>query len=1640
MSVATFNINLGTMPCLKKSLQRLFRTKVYYPRTVELKDQRRKIRIGRKALQAELTQKYDELFVGMTLQEGMLVISELSPDHIEIKQNMSYSTLPENRFLSTAQNLRKKMTNLTHGAPDEAVKELVGGDLITALEILAQDSPVKVKETIANGEFEQVLIRQDRKCLERILHLMSSAILKLEDIFQSERLQDLFPFMPPEAKQEIARHLASGGKIFGIGYCRQINKEVSKLTKSKKEEIHRILAESRTEVLEILEAARSDIENIIGISLEQIRSGSKILSDDVRLKEAISWANRNNLLSVLQSSYVDAIAANISESRRSKIIAAIEKSNLLENVKIPLLHILAEKEYVYVSMFSFTSPLFAAAFLASSLRGANVKILLDRSEAGKSSSQYDDLANQAQALAQAYPNITPLKVRIFSGTQHQKNIILGGSRVIIIGSQNLSERGFTKNLEDIAIIQNDPNFEVKKGEFEEIFGISGRFIPFPEEMQSKHWVARSGLQGIEFPDKTPSPREVASILGFFSRLRTADFRNVRTIFAMASDKGFELAIDLETSFENFLREIKNPVIARALLPHFLYHVPAEFSFAAASWSGRLHPGTTTGFAGLIEHENIMAEIAIKICKFLDREYLVDEVLLCTIAHDTYKNAWTDSKGNLTWGRYNPSHGQLAAQRLEETYMGLEQKHQAAIPAINDVLQSVEEHMSVFNKPESTPLVPKDPVLKYIIVMADMLSSRKYFYVKHRARLPLEREEVLHLLLNNSFSIEGEALSRIQEDEQLFAFITEAAQKTGHKIEAYADLPRRAKKMLRVAESLCDLFPPYQEVMNKKGKEPTEEETERIKNRGEILTAALLYGTLRYKYGIDEPRSRRVFNGQMRRLRKMFADPASREKRILDLMIATDKKLSSPHHAGLSPKDSAELWIMCMANCMMVAEDTWIVTVDEVEQYLSKAEEPKTTWVRRKFNGKTERDLAAGINTLALTEHLDEILPVVEEGLLTRLNFRRKKPLQQIDREILLALIDKYGSLFPSYIYEHFYRPLSSYHRKKMIEKIRTAAQARDELIEEINNLAVPDKESPAQVYKMSAQTALINRMNSIGELKAGAIDPARDLLSIAEYGYFKQIHTAAQHVFEKIKDPEEKILIYGDYDVDGLTATALLVKTLRWIRAKMLSQKMDRKEAQRIAHESIGYYIPHRLNEGYSLNSQAMVIIHRRGFRTVITADCGTRDRELVKHAKELGIDIVVTDHHEVEKKDLPQDAVAVLNPKLDLDQKHPAYNLPGAAVAYKLAKALADKAGMDLGDSFLDSVALAAVADVVPMLGENRAFVKAGLERLNSVKRNKGLSAIIKAFRLEYVDEEALAFFLAPILNVVGRFGNAYEGLKLLMAFNEKQARRQVSSMFSYLDDRREIEQAILSEAEDTLQFDPDKDSGIAVSGEWHKGIIGIVASKLVNKYGVPSVTIGTAHPSSFSEEEPAYGSMRSIKGISAIKILNLCARQYKTETGEDLFLSFGGHVGAAGFKIRKERIPDLKKIYGQVTKAAVKSKREKMTIAGTLREGEISLEEVKLFRQILSPFGSGFEEPRFYVPATIKSWQVFGRDQQHIRGFLEGGTTFVFFNGNQPWVKRVLMQKKVRFVAKLGINRYKGRENVNLIIEDLKSFKKRA
>ena len=1647
--------------------------------------------VEKKVLLAELEAKRSDLKVGRHLYYNLLEIDVSHPDQIIINQSRPRQREPLS--LSSGENLLRGGTGLTVDRnPHEAISELLDPNLKSVIQALSEDHPAFVKRAIINGKFASVVIRQNHECLKQVFKILCDGVVKLEALFLSEDLKSLYPFLPSPFKDKITEIFMRNNHIVRSGeFCQHLDKWNRRLNRADREEIAGIFSDAKTITRSVLERARYEIER---------RGGSE---NEIILRNLICALYRNNLFEVLLPSYVDAVTATISESRRKKTIRDIRESNFLENVKELLTRILDEKRSVYIAMYSFTSPLFAAACIATALRGAAVKILLDPSEAKQESSQYENFISHAERLSQKFGYPIPLEVRTFRGVQHLKNILLASNPTATSGSQNLSDRGLTRQLEDVTIFDSPVLYQQKAAEFETFFNMSGSFVPLPESLLSRPWIRRSGIQGVEFSERRPYPAEINSLFNYVSRLRTADFTKLPALYALLREQGAELVIDLNRSFHNFLAVIHNPEIVDALLPSFLKTVPQEFSFAAASSSGKMHPGTTSGLSGLIEHVNITCELAVKICRILGREDLVETSILAVIVHDTYKNATKDGQGNIVWGRYNPSHGQLAAEKLRELFFSdLTLRQQNALnPAIGETLLAVGEHMSIFNKPTPTPLKSDDPALKFAMVLADMLASRKYLYVNHRASLPYERDEIIHFLLNNSFSIEGEALNQIHADAKLFGFVQEATKDIKPAIENYPDLPVRTKQILRVAESLCDLFPAFKEVFIKKGAEPAPEDRERIAARNEILSAAVIFGTLRYLRGIEDPNSKVDFDKRIEALKSRYSDPSSRERKILDLVSAVEGKLKSPKEAALLPSDLPELWILCMANCIMTAEDVWVVTSDDVEFYLQNAKAPKTIWAQRKTAGPIEDKLAADLQALVASDYISEYLPFLEAGLLSRFNSHRKirtvsrkkllaevpeikdqlpvffrnpddetlvyksnfkrsveaqisshllkkalldlrersseeVPLKTIPGDVLAALVKKYNSLSPDQIFRQFYSDRDKPEKDEVFEILIDAArsaEARADLIGKIEALPDPKDQTPSAVYRLAAKTLLANNISSIDRAR-NLFESANNLSAVADYSYFRQMETAVEYLFDKINVPEEKILVYGDYDVDGLTSTALLIKTLRWVKAKELSKKMDSKKAQEIAKSSIGYYIPNRVTEGYGLNAEALQRIYRNGYKTIITADCGIRDRELVRLAKKMGINIVITDHHNHDARSLPRNAVAIINPKVELKPDHPAYYLVGAGVAYKLARALADKAGIDLRDSFLDSVALASIADIVPMTGENRAFVKAGLKRLNSPKRNRGLSAIIKAMKLERVDEEALAFFVAPVLNVSGRFGNAYKSLGLLMPKQEKELSPILSELFAQVEDRRDCEQAIMSDLEKNLNFDPGKSSGIIAAGVWHKGMIGLVASKVVQRYGVPSALI--ALPS--QGNDPATGSMRTIKGVSAVKILHLCAKQYKQEKGEDLFIGFGGHSGAAGFRISVEKIEDFKRIYDEVTRTVVKGKRAKMVVAGTIEEADIKLEDVKIFKQLLSPFGSHFEEPRFLLSAKIKSWQVMGKDHQHLRGYLEGGTPFVFFNGNQPWIKRILIQKEARFVVKLGINVYKGRESVQLVVEDLKSAKR--
>lgn len=402
-------------------------------------------------------------------------------------------------------------------------------------------------------------------------------------------------------------------------------------------------------------------------------------------------------------------------------------------------------------------------------------------------------------------------------------------------------------------------------------------------------------------------------------------------------------------------------------------------------------------------------------------------------------------------------------------------------------------------------------------------------------------------------------------------------------------------------------------------------------------------------------------------------------------------------------------------------------------------------------------------------------------------------------------------------------------------------------------------------------------------------DAARDFLTPALKGLHPPadlpgVPDAVERIFRALDDGK-RICVYGDYDVDGVTGSAILLQMLRMLGAKP------------------EHYVPHRLEEGYGLNRDALKQIADNGVAMVITVDCGIASLNEAEEAKKLGLELIVTDHHEM-KDELPNASVLV-HPRLP-GSSYPFGHLCGAAVAFKLAWALAqrqcggDKVTPQFRELLMDAVALAAlgvVADVVPLQGENRILVRAGLARLAD-KPSVGLQALSEVAQVALNGElraSDIGFRLAPRINAVGRMGQAAVAVELLTTTRRERA-VDLARHFEYLNEtRQKLEREAVHKAKQLVETEGRLNDAALVlaSAEWHGGIVGIVAGRLAEQFGRPTLMITLPKPD--SDFPWATGSGRSIPGVALHEALKACG---------DLLVSHGGHAAAAGFKVLPECI----------------------------------------------------------------------------------------------------------------------------------------
>lgn len=459
-------------------------------------------------------------------------------------------------------------------------------------------------------------------------------------------------------------------------------------------------------------------------------------------------------------------------------------------------------------------------------------------------------------------------------------------------------------------------------------------------------------------------------------------------------------------------------------------------------------------------------------------------------------------------------------------------------------------------------------------------------------------------------------------------------------------------------------------------------------------------------------------------------------------------------------------------------------------------------------------------------------------------------------------------------------------------------------------------------------------------------------------GLLPDMPAAADRIERAIRD-REPVLVHGDYDVDGMTGTALLTGAIGDLGGRAIP------------------FVPHRTRDGYDLGPSGVEAASDAGASLIVTTDCGISAHGAVRAAGERGIDVVVTDHHRPGAR-LPA-AVAVVNPSR-ADHAYPYRGLAGVGVAFKLVQELFARKGLAEGDlnRYLDLVALGTVADQAPLTGENRVLVRFGLRVLQRTRR-AGIRALMREAgvgKWSAVRASDVAFRLAPRLNSAGRMGDAADGLRLLLTDDEAEAGRLAERIDRQNEVRREADRAIVHEARALLarRYDPARDRIVVLWSEgWHPGVLGIAASRLVDELHRPVVLIAV-------EGERGRGSARSVRDFHLFRALESCA---------DVFERFGGHAMAAGFDVRRDRLETLRERLGAVARERLEPEQLEPELPIDLDVALATLDD-RFFRAFtrLEPFGAEHPMPTLLTRGVrLASLEPVGADGAHLRLALEDG-----------------------------------------------------
>jgi len=485
----------------------------------------------------------------------------------------------------------------------------------------------------------------------------------------------------------------------------------------------------------------------------------------------------------------------------------------------------------------------------------------------------------------------------------------------------------------------------------------------------------------------------------------------------------------------------------------------------------------------------------------------------------------------------------------------------------------------------------------------------------------------------------------------------------------------------------------------------------------------------------------------------------------------------------------------------------------------------------------------------------------------------------------------------------------------------------------------------------------------------------------------------------------EKILVFGDYDVDGVLSTVMLMKALTSLGAK------------------VEYFIPERLTDGYGIKDEHVEIPVQKGAGLVISVDCGIKAVEFTARAKEKGIDVIITDHHRPGET-LP-DAVAVLNPVL-ADSGYPDGSLAGVGVAFKLIQALLEKSGKAAGlPHYMKLVSIGTVADVAELKGENRVFVKLGLKGLRNVS-NMGLRSLIEACGLgnRKISEGDIGFRIGPRINAAGRMGMTDLAVRLFFSESSEESQALVRKLDDLNAQRQKTEEKIFNDARERIEergLDKKYKCLVLGSPDWHRGVIGIVASKLKDRFNRPVVLF-------VYENGKAYGSGRSIPDVPLIDLLDDCRH---------LFLSYGGHKLAVGCTLPTERMAAFKEALNPLAEVRISEDNliRKIKIDGPLEFAAVDDRFLETFA-LLFPFGVGNPKPLFLAEnvEVISEPQVLQRKHLKFLARQNGRVLEALGWDKAEWRHVVRRGSRVSLAFSLMMSEYLGVQKVSLSIEDLK------